>query len=102
MNSKTVIRCHDALNNLGARNTVKVMWIEAHVGHWGNEKADKLAKDGTSGGSLVKGYLPQSYIKHAINTKTKSESEVNWRKSVHNHTKLTLGNNANTIKQDLN
>ena len=77
------------------------MWIEAHVGHWGNEKADKLAKDGTSGGDPVKGYLPQSYIKHAINNKTKNECEENWSTTVHTHTRLTLGTNTKTIKQDL-
>ena len=101
MNSKSVIHCHSALNSLGIHNTVKVMWIEAHVGHWGNEKADILAKDGTLGGSLVKGYLPQSYIKHAINTNTKRVSEVNWSDTTHQHTKRTLSKNAKTIKQDL-
>ena len=47
-------------------NTVHIKWIAAHVGHWGNERADELAKTGTTCTSLVKGYIPQSHIKALI------------------------------------
>jgi ribonuclease HI len=100
--SKTVIRCHEALDSLAIHNTVKVMWIEAHKGHWGNEHADKLAKDGTNCENLVRGYLPQSYIKQAIYTNTKKVSEAVWSNTSHSHTRLTLGINTKTTKHDLN
>ena len=32
---------------------------------WGNERADELAKIGTTSTNLVKGYIPQSHIKGA-------------------------------------
>ena len=44
--SKTVIQCHKALDELAKHNTVHIIieWIAAHVGHWDNDKEDKLAK----------------------------------------------------------
>ena len=48
-----VIQCHEALDELAKRNTVYIKWIAAHVGHRGNERADELAKIGTTSTSLV-------------------------------------------------
>ena len=67
--SKTVIHCHEALDELAKHNTVHIKWIAARVGHWGNERAYELAKIGTTSTSLVKGYIPQSHIKSFINHK---------------------------------
>ena len=67
--SKTVIHCHDDLDDLAKHNTVHIKWIAAHVGHWGNERADELAKIGTTSTSLVKGYISQFHIKALINHK---------------------------------
>ena len=101
MNSKTVIQCHNALNSLATCNTVKVMWVASHVGHWGNERADTLAKDGTDCDNLVKGYLPQAFIKKSINDKVKDQTTAAWTDSGHRHTNMTLGNNTKSIKSDL-
>jgi ribonuclease HI len=46
--SKLVIDCKKELDRLHEIATVKIHWIKAHVGHEGNEKADQLAKHGTS------------------------------------------------------
>ena len=43
----------------------------AHVGHWGNEKPDELAKTGTTSTSILKGYIPQSHINTLINQTVK-------------------------------
>ena len=46
-NNKSITDFHKALTELADENTVKLKWIKAHTGHWGNEKADELAKAGT-------------------------------------------------------
>ena len=102
MNSKTVIQCHKTLNELARHNTVKVRWIAAHDGHWGNEKADDLAKGGTKSNTCRKGYLPQSFIKTAINNKVKRLDKEAWAHNGHEHTNLTLGSKHEQIKHDLN
>jgi ribonuclease HI len=48
INSKTVLECRKLLNQLGARNNLKICWIKAHASHAGNEMADRLAKMGAN------------------------------------------------------
>jgi ribonuclease HI len=48
INSKTVLECRKLLNQLGARNSLKICWIKAHALHAGNEMADRLAKMGAN------------------------------------------------------
>jgi ribonuclease HI len=48
INSKTVLECRKLLNQLGARNSLKICWIKAHASHAGNEMADRLAKMGAN------------------------------------------------------
>jgi len=98
MNSRTAIECHQALNALGDHNTVKVSWIAGHEGHWGNEKADELAKKGTKGSSPITGYLPQSLIKRQINQKVKELDAVNWANKGPKHCKQALNNKQNHVK----
>ena len=48
INSEQVMRTTLALNFAGRHNRVTLKWIKAHVGHDGNEKADELAKEGST------------------------------------------------------
>ena len=99
--SNTALQCHRALNALGLNNTVKVMWVEAHCGIYGNEKADGLAKEGTKHNTYATGYIPQSYIKQHINKTVVEMSEHEWSMTNFRHTNLTLGPNTKTTRKDL-
>ena len=101
LNSKTAIECHGALNGLATSNIVSLKWVAGHEGHWGNEKADTLAKKGTSCDNLVKGYLPQSLIKQMINQKVRDQDAKAWANSGHRHSKMTLGNKPLQILKDM-
>ena len=97
--SKTVNHCHEALDELAKHNTVHIKWIAAHVEHLGNERADELAKIGTTSTSLVKGYNPQSHIKALINHKVHLLNQVEWTRNENCHTNTMLGNkHKHTIK----
>ena len=98
LNSNTAINCHMALNVIAAHNTVTVMWVAGHEGHWGNEKADSLAKTGAENGEPSKGYLPQSYIKQAINNKVREQDANTWTLKGPRHSRLALNNNRPHLK----
>lgn len=48
ISSKSVLKCWETLNGLGAQNSVNLVWVPGHEGHEGNEAADVLAKSGGS------------------------------------------------------
>ena len=64
--SKTTRDCYDTLNALGSTNTLvlEIRWIAAHIGLWGNEKANELAKTRTTSESTLECPLPNSAILH--------------------------------------
>ena len=73
--SRTTRDCYDSLNALGSTNTLEIRWIAAHIGLWGNEKADELAKLGTTSESTLKCPIPQSYIKRLIYQRQSHQNE---------------------------
>ena len=89
--SRTTRDCYDTLNTLGSTNTLEILWIAAHIGLWGNEKAGELAKNGTTSESTLNCPIPQSYIKRLINDKVTKLNQESWITDGPRHTKLTLG-----------
>ena len=67
----------DALNKLGDRAlSVVLVWIPAHRGYFGNDRADDLAKEGTIRQSVNFCSLqPRSHLKNQI----KDHIYANWR-----------------------
>ena len=100
--SRTTRDCYDTLNALGSTNTLEIRWIAAHIGLWGSEKADELAKIGTTSESVLKCPIPQSYIKRLIDDKVNRLNQETWLTDGPRHTKLTLGHKHANIIKNLN
>ena len=103
--SSTVISCHDALTKLATYNNVSLSWIAAHSDFWGNERADVLAKSGTTCDNTLYCNMPQTYIKTLINDKVDKLAEAEWNSLPHWHTNFVLGtkqkSTIDTINKDL-
>ena len=98
-NNKSINDCHKALTKLADENIVQLKWIKARTGHWGNEKADELAKAGTVSSNLVCSLVPLNHIKNMINDKVNSLTHKRWNSKRHAHTDLILGNHhTKTLK----
>ena len=98
-NNKSINDCHTALAKLADENTVQLKWIKFHTGHWGNEKADELAKAGTVSSNLMCSLVPLNHIKNMINDKVNSLTHKRWNSNRHAHTDLILGNHhTKTLK----
>ena len=100
--SITVNDCYNALQNIATHNNVTIKWVAAHTGIWGNEKADSLAKAGTTSTSLIKCPIPQSHIKTLIDNKVNNLNNDLWKTNGHSHTDKTLGNKHKNIIKQLN
>ena len=82
VHSKTVFECMTLLNKLAEERDVTIRWVKAHVGHYGNEIADELAKQGTH--EVQEGpepFLPvsDSYHKDLIRRALESEWTKRWQ-----------------------
>ncbi|KAL5253960.1 hypothetical protein ACHWQZ_G013652 [Mnemiopsis leidyi] len=100
--NNTVKYCLDILNQIGAHNQVELRWIAAHSGLWGNEKADELAKHGTTSTTTIARPIPQAYINKLINDKVQKLNTDIMNKDCPRHTKLILGRNHTKIINNLN
>ena len=63
---RTVRDAIDGLNALAdVCHTVRLIWVPSHSGIQGNERADSLAKAGTSADSSESPYLPLCPLSHS-------------------------------------
>jgi ribonuclease HI len=80
--SKLINDCIIALDKLSSKTKVTINWIKAHVGHEGNERADILAKEGTTkinynAEPIIP--VPRSWIKGKINAYITKEWISRWK-----------------------
>ena len=69
----------DTVHNLNLiPGLVRLVWIKAHVGHDGNERADELAKAGTSLPTAEPVALPKQATKHAIKEAIDEIWKLEW------------------------
>ena len=81
-NSHLVWECRQLLQELASRNKVKLIWIPAHRGHSGNERADRLAKQAANGdfcGPEPALRLPWCSVKVWLKDWTSRELAANWK-----------------------
>ena len=92
IHNKSINDCHKALAKLADETTVHLKWIKPHTGHWGNGKADELAKAGTVSSNLVCSLVPLNHIQNMINSLTHKR----WNSNRHAHTDIILGYHHHT------
>lgn len=84
-NSKVLLECNQALNDLASDNKVTLIWVPGHKGHEGNEKADLEARKGAERPFI--GPTPSfGFNKNNLKQETKkwihSKTLEYWNKSV--------------------
>jgi ribonuclease HI len=80
--SKLVKDCMNALDKLQNKTKISIHWTKAHVGHEGNEKADQLAKEGTTKGSYATEPIlpvPKAWVNNKIKAYLKKEWTNRWK-----------------------
>ncbi|KAL5260805.1 hypothetical protein ACHWQZ_G006740 [Mnemiopsis leidyi] len=97
--NKTVKYCLYILNQIGAHNQVELRWIAAHSAL---ERADELAKHGTTSTTTIARPIPQAYINKLINDKVHKLNTDIVNKDCPRHTKLILRCNHTKIINNLN
>ena len=77
--SKVVLYTMKILNRLAEKNVnISLVWIRAHVGHAGNERADQLAKRGTTADKFGWVDKPFNSVKRRVGDLMRREWEKEW------------------------
>ena len=81
INSRAVLETIKAMNELAKHaRRVTLVWIKAHVGHKGNELADRLAKEGTLINTINNDiHAPLSSVKNQINKFIRTQWDKEWQ-----------------------
>ena len=102
--SKAVLKARENLNQLaGTIKSLQILWIPAHKGHVGNERADVLAKEGAAtdeDGRVVNIGQPSASVKMQIRQAIYSSWTAEWTNSSQaNHARsFYMGPDANKAK----
>ena len=81
--SRQVERTVQALDDLGDKAKVTLVWTKSHVGTTGNEKADALARRGADSGPLEDMPIPWSCIKAELKECAVKQWSEEWRTYPH-------------------
>lgn len=78
--SKTAWNCLQSLQELGAQNKVKLLWVPSHLDIEGNEMADTLAKEGRDSDAILEVVpLPPVVINQKINNWLNEKVTKYWQ-----------------------
>jgi hypothetical protein len=103
--SRLVAECLDALSELACLNEVTLVWVPGHRGLFGNEEADKLARQASA--KLLLGPEPALGIRkcltrEAVKNWTEYQHHTTWRDLPgHRHGKLFIGKLCKKRADDL-
>ena len=81
IHQKTVTECKKLLNEVTKENQLNLHWIPSHIGHRGNEIADRLAKLGTGTNTYGPALLvpvSASHSRQALNKWEKQQQQIYW------------------------
>ena len=79
LRQKSVQQAVESLYKLGNKmKYVTVVWIKAHVGHIGNERADELAKRGTTETLSIPNLVPDCELRRHISERYRQEWDIEW------------------------
>ena len=61
--------------------TIKFTWIKAHVGNYGNEIVDNLAKEATKNKEIIYNKIPKSQIAQQVKQQSIEKWQTQWEKT---------------------
>lgn len=78
--SSLVLNTIEYLNSLGQSNCVRICWVPGHNNHAGNEKADELAREGSSTTTLATEEVrpPFTWYKTSVKGESNKVWETEW------------------------
>ncbi|GBN93034.1 Transposable element Tcb1 transposase [Araneus ventricosus] len=65
---------------LQSKNNIYIGWVKAHIGHYGNETADELAKKAINEGTIINIKKPLSSLKKSLNQELLEKWQLEWNK----------------------
>ena len=83
--SKTIVNLHNSMNSTSTNHYVSIEWVPGHMGHYGNELADKLAniREVVSSAELERNKppIPQAFFKSKIRSYIIKKHKSQWEES---------------------